>query len=88
MAEDNVKYLKILDKFYEPLYRLNPTEIGSHLPHLIYAIGMVYSTSRFFNTEKMITLVFVKVCFSTAYTERMIYLNQMNHFNSNEFIYN
>lgn len=61
LAQDNVKYLYALGKFIKPLYRLDPTKIGDYLPALMYAIRMIYSTSRFFNTRRMVTAVFVKV---------------------------
>ncbi|XP_076166225.1 dynein heavy chain 8, axonemal kl-3 [Ptiloglossa arizonensis] len=61
LAEDNVKYLYALEKFTQPLYRFDPTKIGEYLPPLMYAIRMIYATSRFFNTRKMVTAVFVKM---------------------------
>lgn len=63
IAKDNEKYLGALEKFIKPLYKLDPTEIGNYLPSLMYAIRMIYITSRFFNTRQMITAVFVKVRF-------------------------
>nr|XP_031825788.1 dynein heavy chain 8, axonemal [Nomia melanderi] len=61
LAEDNVKYLYALEKFTQPLYRFDPTKIGEYLPPLMYAIRMIYATSRFFNTRRMVTAVFVKM---------------------------
>lgn len=61
LSQDNVKYLYALEKFTQPLYRLDPTKIGDYLPALMYAIRMIYATSRFFNTRKMVTAVYVKV---------------------------
>ncbi|XP_051153326.1 dynein axonemal heavy chain 8 isoform X1 [Leptopilina boulardi] len=61
IAQDNEKYLFALEKFIKPLYQLNPTEIGNYLPAIMYAIRMIYTTSRFFNTRQMITAVFVKI---------------------------
>lgn len=63
LSQDNVKYLYGLEKFTQPLYRLDPTKIGDYLPALMYAIRMIYATSRFFNTRKMVTAVYVKVFF-------------------------
>ncbi|CAD1473088.1 unnamed protein product [Heterotrigona itama] len=62
LAQDNVKYLYALEKFTQPLYRLDPTKIGEYLPPLMYVIRMIYATSRFFNTRRMVTAVFVKDC--------------------------
>ncbi|XP_076295220.1 dynein heavy chain 8, axonemal kl-3 [Lasioglossum baleicum] len=61
LAQDNVKYLYALEKFTQPLYRFDPTKIGEYLPPLMYAIRMIYATSRFFNTRRMVTAVFVKM---------------------------
>ncbi|EFN74803.1 Dynein heavy chain 8, axonemal [Camponotus floridanus] len=61
LSQDNVKYLYALEKFTQPLYRLDPTKIGDYLPALMYAIRMIYATSRFFNTRKMVTAVYVKI---------------------------
>ncbi|KAK9298339.1 hypothetical protein QLX08_008257 [Tetragonisca angustula] len=61
LAQDNVKYLYALEKFTQPLYRLDPTKIGEYLPPLMYVIRMIYATSRFFNTRRMVTAVFVKM---------------------------
>ncbi|XP_034179159.2 dynein heavy chain 8, axonemal kl-3 [Osmia lignaria lignaria] len=61
LAQDNVKYLYALEKFTQPLYRLDPTQMGKYLPPLMYAIRMIYATSRFFNTRRMVTAVFVKM---------------------------
>ncbi|KAF7401630.1 hypothetical protein HZH68_007450 [Vespula germanica] len=61
LAQDNVTYLYALEKFTKPLYRLDPTKIGKYLPALMYVIRMIYATSRFFNTRRMVTAVFVKM---------------------------
>ncbi|XP_018374249.1 PREDICTED: dynein heavy chain 8, axonemal [Trachymyrmex cornetzi] len=61
LSQDNVKYLYGLEKFTQPLYRLDPTKIGDYLPTLMYAIRMIYATSRFFNTRRMVTAVYVKI---------------------------
>ncbi|XP_048268511.1 dynein axonemal heavy chain 8 [Bombus terrestris] len=61
LAQDNVKYLYALEKFTQPLYRLDPTKMGEYLPPLMYVIRMIYATSRFFNSSRMITAVFVKM---------------------------
>ncbi|XP_043247781.1 dynein axonemal heavy chain 8 [Colletes gigas] len=61
LSEDNVKYLYALEKFTQPLYRFDPTQIGKYLPPLMYAIRMIYASSRFFNTRRMVTAVFVKM---------------------------
>lgn len=76
LAEDNVKYLYALEKFTQPLYRFDPTKIGEYLPPLMYAIRMIYATSRFFNTRKMVTAVFVKVLQVILYVNILYSLNK------------
>lgn len=61
LSEDNVKYLYVLEKFTYPLYRLSPTQLDGYLSSLMYALQMIFTTSRFFNTKGMVTAVFVKV---------------------------
>ncbi|XP_063992717.1 dynein axonemal heavy chain 8 [Diachasmimorpha longicaudata] len=61
LARDNIMYLQSLEKFTEPLYRLKPTEIGEYLPGLMYALRMIHSTSRFFNSQRLLTAIFVKI---------------------------
>ncbi|XP_075210479.1 dynein heavy chain 8, axonemal kl-3 [Lycorma delicatula] len=60
-ATDNVKYLEALEKYWEPLYRSEPTTIGKYLKSLLFAIRMAYATSRYFNTIERITALLVKV---------------------------
>lgn len=74
LAQDNVKYLYTLEKFTQPLYRLDPTKIGDYLPALMYAIRMIYATSRFFNTRRMVTAVYVKVLFLELYFTTILIL--------------
>ncbi|OXU30794.1 hypothetical protein TSAR_013179 [Trichomalopsis sarcophagae] len=61
LSQDNVKYLYVLEKFTYSLYRLDPTKIGEYLPSLMYALQMIFTTSRFFNNKGMVTAVFVKI---------------------------
>ncbi|XP_014480405.1 PREDICTED: dynein heavy chain 8, axonemal [Dinoponera quadriceps] len=61
LSQDNVKYLYALETFTQPLYRLDPTKMGDYLPALMYAIRMIYATSRFFNTRRMVTAIYVKI---------------------------
>lgn len=58
---DNVKYLYALEKFCEPLYRSDPTKIPDYVPSLLYAIRMVFTTSRYYNTTANVTAILVKV---------------------------
>lgn len=60
-AQDIVKYLYALEKYCEPLYRSDPTKIPEILPSLLYAIRMVFTTSRYYNTTERITALLVKV---------------------------
>lgn len=60
-CSDNVKYLYALEKFCEPLYRCDPTQIPDYIPSLLYAIRMVFTTSRYYNTTANVTAILVKV---------------------------
>ncbi|KAL7306281.1 hypothetical protein TKK_0001713 [Trichogramma kaykai] len=61
LAQDNMKYLNVLEIFINPLYRLNPKRIGIHLPSLMYSLQNIFSTSRFFNRNDILTSMFVKM---------------------------
>nr|CAH7731320.1 unnamed protein product [Callosobruchus chinensis] len=60
-CSDNVKYLYSLEKYWEPFYRLDPPELAKHLPPLLYAVRMVFTTSRYYNSTGNITALLVKV---------------------------
>ncbi|XP_067007324.1 dynein axonemal heavy chain 5 [Anabrus simplex] len=60
-VEDNVKYLYALEKYLDPLYHTEPNAIDRYMPCLMYCIRMVYSTSRYFNTNDRLTGLLVKV---------------------------
>lgn len=58
---DNIKYLYALEKYCEPLYKYDPTIIPDYIPSLLYAIRMVFTTSRYYNTTENVTAILVKV---------------------------
>ncbi|KAF5272454.1 hypothetical protein FQR65_LT04922 [Abscondita terminalis] len=58
---DNVKYLHALEKYCQPLYRVDPTQMPQHLPKLLEAVRMVCTTSRYYNNTSSITAIMVKV---------------------------
>lgn len=60
-AKDNIKYLGTLDKFIEPLYNGTPEEIIETLPALMNAIKMIHTISRYYNTSKILTVLFTKI---------------------------
>jgi dynein heavy chain len=60
-AKDNVKYLYILEKFTEPLYKCDPIQMIGALPGLINCIKVMHSIARYYNTSERMTALFVKV---------------------------
>ncbi|KAF2888607.1 hypothetical protein ILUMI_17566 [Ignelater luminosus] len=60
-CQDNVKFLYALEKYYEPLYRYDPTKIPEYIPSLLYTIRMVFTTSRYYNNTASVTAILVKV---------------------------
>lgn len=60
-AKDNIKYLATLDKFIEPLYNGTPEDIIETLPALMNAIKMIHTISRYYNTSKILTVLFMKI---------------------------
>ena len=60
-AKDNIKYLNTLEKFIEPLYSGTPEEIIETLPALMNAIKMIHTISRYYNTSKILTVLFMKI---------------------------
>ncbi|XP_030752815.1 dynein heavy chain 8, axonemal [Sitophilus oryzae] len=58
---DNLKYLYSMEKYWEPLYRLDPPQIVPHIPPLLYAVRMVFTTSRYYNSTANITAILVKI---------------------------
>uniref|UniRef100_A0A6P7GZS7 Dynein heavy chain 5, axonemal-like n=1 Tax=Diabrotica virgifera virgifera TaxID=50390 RepID=A0A6P7GZS7_DIAVI len=73
-SSDNVKYLHSMEKFWEPLYRLDPPDLQQHIPPLLNAIRMVFTTSKFYNSTGNVTAILVKI--SNQLIKRCrIYLN-------------
>ncbi|XP_044745141.1 dynein axonemal heavy chain 8-like [Coccinella septempunctata] len=58
---DNVRYLYAFESFCEPLYRCDPLEIPSHIPSLLYAVRMIFTTSRYFNKMSNVTAILTKI---------------------------
>ncbi|XP_045464438.1 dynein axonemal heavy chain 8-like isoform X2 [Harmonia axyridis] len=58
---DNVRYLYSFDTFCEPLYRCDPLQIPSHIPSLLYAVRMIFTTSRYFNKMSNVTAILTKI---------------------------
>lgn len=58
---DNMRYLYALEKFCNPLYRCEATELLQHIPPLLHAIRMTYTTSRYYNNTANVTALLVKV---------------------------
>mmetsp|Transcript_11859 Transcript_11859/g.17623 ORF Transcript_11859/g.17623 Transcript_11859/m.17623 type:complete len:4548 (-) Transcript_11859:28-13671(-) len=60
-SKDNVKYLYVLEKYSQPLYRFEPVEMISAIPGLIGGIQMMHSIARYYNTSERMTSLFVKI---------------------------
>lgn len=60
-AKDNVKYLYILEKYSQPLYRFEPVQMIASIPGLISGIQMMHSIARYYNTSERMTSLFVKI---------------------------
>lgn len=56
-----MRYLYALEKFCNPLYRCEATELLQHIPPLLHAIRMTYTTSRYYNNTANVTALLVKV---------------------------
>lgn len=50
-----------MEKYWEPFYRLEPPDLAPHLPSLLYAIRMAFTTSRYYNNTANVTALLVKV---------------------------
>ncbi|XP_022920277.2 dynein axonemal heavy chain 8 [Onthophagus taurus] len=60
-CQDNVRYLYALERYYDPLYRLDPSKIIDHVGSLLYTIRMIFTTSRYYNNTASVTAILVKV---------------------------
>ncbi|PSN47670.1 Dynein heavy chain 8 [Blattella germanica] len=60
-AADNIKYLYSLEKYCMPLYDSEPNNMVEHIPKLMFAIRMIYATSRHYNTTGRVTALLVKI---------------------------
>eukprot|EP00937_MAST-01D_sp_MAST-1D-sp2_P000194 g194.t1 len=59
-ANDNVKFLRTLDKFMPSVYGADPAAVIAILPGLVSAIKMIHTVSRYFNSAKRMTTLFSK----------------------------
>lgn len=60
-CQDNLKFLYALEKYWDPLYKLDPSQIPPHIPILLNAIRMTFTSSRHFNQTANITAILVKI---------------------------
>lgn len=60
-AEDNVRFMTSIQKFWDPLYKCEPSEIAENILQLLQAIRSVYKTSTFYNTTVRIAGFLSKV---------------------------
>jgi dynein heavy chain, axonemal len=66
-AEDNVKFLIVLEEPCQVLSKAMPGSIPSALPKILNAIRLVWNLSRFYNTPERVTSLLRKVL-STPYS--------------------
>ncbi|CAG9855812.1 unnamed protein product [Phyllotreta striolata] len=59
-SSDLVKYLYVLEKYWEPFYRLEPPLLAPHVPPLLDTVRMVFTTSKVYNIGN-ITAFLVKI---------------------------
>lgn len=50
-----------MEKYFEPFYRLDPPDLPVHLPSLLLAIRMAFTTSRYYNNTSNISALLVKI---------------------------
>ena len=60
-AKDNVKYLRTLENFIEPLYIGNPQSIIDSLQALMTSIKMIHTIARYYNNSENMTGLFQKI---------------------------
>lgn len=60
-AQDNVRYISTLQRFWEPLYRPLPQDMIACLPPLLTSIRNVCRSAHFFNTTENTTGILVKI---------------------------
>lgn len=65
-AQENVKYLTSLNKYFEILYSANLQEIKNMLPALIANIRIMYTIARYYNTRERMTALFFKITNATV----------------------
>lgn len=60
-AKDNVKYLRTLEPYMEPLYSGKPTLIIESMRGLMHAIKMMFSIARHYDKGSRMTILFSKI---------------------------
>ena len=60
-AKDNMKYLKTLESFMNPLYIGTPQTVIDSLPPLLNSIKMIHTIARYYNKSDKMTSLFTKI---------------------------
>eukprot|EP01022_Parablepharisma_sp_SALTPOND_P000876 TRINITY_DN105183_c0_g1_i1.p1 TRINITY_DN105183_c0_g1~~TRINITY_DN105183_c0_g1_i1.p1 ORF type:complete len:4616 (+),score=767.18 TRINITY_DN105183_c0_g1_i1:15469-29316(+) len=62
-AKDNVKYLRTLEPYMEPLYSGKPTLIIESMRGLMHAIKMMFSIAKHYDKGSRMTILFSKITY-------------------------
>jgi dynein heavy chain, axonemal len=66
-AEDNVKFLLVMEEPCEALAKATPDQIPGTLLKILNCIRLIWNLSRFYNTPDRITALLRKVCRLCSY---------------------
>jgi dynein heavy chain, axonemal len=71
-AEDNLRFLLVLEEPCKALAAATPAQIPTTLPNILNCVRLVWNLSRFYNTPDRITGLLRKVCVMTRVLLRLV----------------